>query len=76
MKVFFKGTFFKLGATFGAVFLLFFALDLSAKDRRGLCAKRTLHQRVRELPFWLPCGAFAKCFVAAHNENAQSALRH
>lgn len=33
MKAFFKGTFFKLGATFGAVFLLFCALDLSAKDR-------------------------------------------
>lgn len=35
MKAFFKGTFFKMSATFGAVFLLFFALDLSAKDRRG-----------------------------------------
>lgn len=35
MKAFFKGTFLKIGATFGAVFLLFFALDLSAKDRRG-----------------------------------------
>ena len=35
MKAFFKGTFFKLGATFGAIFLLFCALDLSAKDRRG-----------------------------------------
>lgn len=33
MKAFFKGTFLKLGATFGAVFLLFFALDLSAKER-------------------------------------------
>ena len=30
---------------------------------------------MRELPFWLPCGTFAKCFVAAHNENAQSTLR-
>lgn len=35
MKAFFKGTFLKLSATFGAVFLLFCALDLSAKDRRG-----------------------------------------
>lgn len=33
MKAFFKGTFLKLGATFGAIFLLFCALDLSAKER-------------------------------------------
>ena len=33
MKAFFKGTFLKLSATFGAVFLLFCALDLSAKER-------------------------------------------
>lgn len=33
MRAFFKGTSFKLGATFGAIFLLFFALDLSAKER-------------------------------------------